>query len=28
MALISPDATEADVDYHTQIFSEAVQSLF
>jgi len=28
MALISPDITEADVDYHTQIFSEAVQSLF
>ena len=28
MALISPDITEADVDYHTQIFREAVQSLF
>ncbi|MEO7839469.1 MAG: transaminase, partial [Anaerolineales bacterium] len=28
MALISPDISEADVDYHTQVFREAVQSLF
>lgn len=28
MALISPEITEADVDYHTRIFREAVQSLF
>jgi glutamate-1-semialdehyde 2,1-aminomutase len=28
MALISPDTTEADVDYHTKVFREAVQSLF
>ena len=28
MALISADATEADVDYHTTVFSEAVESLF
>jgi len=28
MALISPDITTADVDYHTQIFREAVLSLF
>ncbi len=28
MALISPDTTEADVDYHTQMFREAVKSLF
>ncbi|HAY84264.1 MAG TPA: aspartate aminotransferase family protein [Chloroflexi bacterium] len=28
MALISPDITEADVDYHTKIFHGAVQSLF
>ena len=28
MALISPDTTQADVDYHTKIFREAVQSLF
>jgi glutamate-1-semialdehyde 2,1-aminomutase len=28
MALISPETTEADVDYHTQMFREAVQSLF
>ena len=28
MALISPETNEADVDYHTKIFREAVQSLF
>jgi glutamate-1-semialdehyde 2,1-aminomutase len=28
MALISPEITEADVDYHTKIFREAVSSLF
>jgi glutamate-1-semialdehyde 2,1-aminomutase len=28
MALISPDTTQGDVDYHTQVFREAVQSLF
>lgn len=28
MALISPETTQADVDYHTKIFREAVQSLF
>lgn len=28
MALISPDTTEADVDYHTQMFRQAVISLF
>lgn len=28
MALISPDTTEADVDYHTKVFREAVVSLF
>ena len=28
MALISPDITEADVDYHTKVFREAVESLF
>ena len=28
MALISPHTTRADVDYHTRIFREAVQSLF
>lgn len=28
MALISPDTTEADVEYHTQVFREAVKSLF
>ena len=28
MALISPEITEADVDYHTKIFREAVGSLF
>ena len=28
MALISPDTTQADVNYHTQVFREAVQSLF
>jgi len=28
MALISPDTTQADVDYHTKVFREAVQSLF
>jgi len=27
MALISPETTQADVDHHTQIFKEAVQSL-
>ena len=27
MALISPDTTQADVDYHTKVFREAVQSL-
>lgn len=27
MALISPDTTEADVDYHTQTFRQAVQTL-
>lgn len=28
MALISADTTQADVDYHTHVFREAVQSLF
>jgi glutamate-1-semialdehyde 2,1-aminomutase len=28
MALISPETTQEDVNYHTQIFREAVQSLF
>jgi glutamate-1-semialdehyde 2,1-aminomutase len=28
MALISPETTQADVDYHTRVFHEAVQSLF
>src|SRR5512133_1953908 len=28
MALISPDTTKEDVDYHTKVFREAVQSLF
>jgi glutamate-1-semialdehyde 2,1-aminomutase len=28
MALISPETTTADVDYHTQMFREAVKSLF
>ncbi len=28
MALISPDTTEADVDFHTKVFREAVRSLF
>lgn len=28
MALISPDTSAADVDYHTQVFSDAVKSLF
>jgi glutamate-1-semialdehyde 2,1-aminomutase len=28
MALISPDTTQADVDYHTKVFREAVISLF
>jgi len=28
MALISPDTTQDDVDYHTKVFREAVQSLF
>lgn len=28
MALISPETTEEDVNYHTKIFKEAVQSLF
>jgi glutamate-1-semialdehyde 2,1-aminomutase len=27
MALISPDTTQEDVDYHTNVFREAVQSL-
>lgn len=27
MALISPDATEADIDYHTQVFRESVAAL-
>lgn len=27
MALIAPDATESDVDYHTQVFREAVKNL-
>ncbi len=27
MALIAPDTTDSDVDYHTQVFSEAVDSL-
>jgi glutamate-1-semialdehyde 2,1-aminomutase len=27
MALISPDTTQKDVDYHTQVFHDAVQSL-
>lgn len=28
MALISPETTQADVDYHTRMFREAVQSLY
>jgi len=28
MALISPETTQADVDYHTKVFKEAVMSLF
>jgi glutamate-1-semialdehyde 2,1-aminomutase len=28
MALIAPETTLADIDYHTQVFREAVQSLF
>ena len=28
MALLSPEATRADVDYHTKVFREAVVSLF
>jgi glutamate-1-semialdehyde 2,1-aminomutase len=28
MALISPDTTRADVDYHTRVFREAVQALY
>lgn len=28
MALMSPETSEADVDYHTQVFAEAIQSLF
>ncbi|MCC6567745.1 MAG: aminotransferase class III-fold pyridoxal phosphate-dependent enzyme, partial [Anaerolineales bacterium] len=28
MALISPDITQEDVDYHTKVFREATQSLF
>ncbi len=28
MALISPETTQEDVDYHTQVFREAVQTLF
>jgi hypothetical protein len=27
MALIAPDATEADIDYHTRVFGEAVTTL-
>jgi glutamate-1-semialdehyde aminotransferase len=27
MALISPDTTEADTDYHTQVFRESVEAL-
>lgn len=27
MALIAPDATEADIDYHTQVFRESVEAL-
>jgi glutamate-1-semialdehyde aminotransferase len=27
MALIAPETTEADVDYHTQTFREAVRTL-
>jgi glutamate-1-semialdehyde 2,1-aminomutase len=27
MALISPDTTQSDVDYHTKVFREAVESL-
>jgi glutamate-1-semialdehyde 2,1-aminomutase len=27
MALIAPDATESDIDYHTKIFSQAIDSL-
>jgi glutamate-1-semialdehyde 2,1-aminomutase len=27
MALISPDATQVDVEYHTKVFREAVESL-
>jgi hypothetical protein len=28
MALISPETTAADVDYHTRVFREAAVSLF
>jgi len=28
MALISPETSQADVDYHTSVFRAAVQSLF
>jgi hypothetical protein len=28
MALIAADTTEADVDYHTKVFRDAVQALF
>ena len=28
MALIATDTTEAEVDYHTKVFREAVQTLF
>ncbi|MBV6394136.1 MAG: hypothetical protein KPEEDBHJ_03384 [Anaerolineales bacterium] len=28
MALISPDTTQEDVDYHTKVFREAVAGLF
>ena len=28
MALISPETTQADVDYHTQVFRDAVKSLY
>jgi glutamate-1-semialdehyde 2,1-aminomutase len=27
MALISPDTTEADIDYHTQVFRECVEAI-
>ncbi|MBI3762837.1 MAG: aspartate aminotransferase family protein, partial [Chloroflexi bacterium] len=27
MALMSPDTTEADIDYHTRVFRESVEAL-